>query len=194
MRSVQAAGKTFTDALSQTVAAWSEVVALADVDLLSKVNDTSAPPAAHAALTAAVANAPPTSITPSALPTPHLFPIVGASSGQSIKHFATANAGVVLGTSTQVSYVTQDELTAQIEQATNALRSLIYQNESVSNSLPASGGYSRRKTPPARWREDKEPILCRSQRRSECIQLLERIPIMWKRILRVGNNWSTLVR
>jgi hypothetical protein len=40
------------------------------------------------------------------------------------------------------SYVTKDELTAQIEQATNALRSLIYQNQSVPNSLPASGGFT----------------------------------------------------
>src|SRR5580700_6094725 len=40
------------------------------------------------------------------------------------------------------SYVTKDELTAQIEQSTNALRSLIYQNESAPNSLPASGGYT----------------------------------------------------
>jgi Chaperone of endosialidase len=39
--------------------------------------------------------------------------------------------GMVLGTSTQVSYVTQAELTAQIEETTNALRSLIYQSEST---------------------------------------------------------------
>jgi hypothetical protein len=48
----------------------------------------------------------------------------------------------VLGTSTEVSYVTQDELTAQIEQAANALRSLIYQNESAPNSVYATGGYT----------------------------------------------------
>jgi Chaperone of endosialidase/Domain of unknown function (DUF5011) len=40
------------------------------------------------------------------------------------------------------NYVTNDELTKQIQQATNALRSLIYQNESAPNSLPASGGYT----------------------------------------------------
>src|ERR1700683_3475940 len=40
-------------------------------------------------------------------------------------------AGEVLGTSTQVSYVTQAELTAQIDETTNALRSLIYQNASL---------------------------------------------------------------
>jgi hypothetical protein len=55
---------------------------------------------------------------------------------------ALAPRGQVLGTSTQTTYVTQDELAAQIEQATNALRSLIYQNDSAPNSLPASGGYT----------------------------------------------------
>jgi len=38
--------------------------------------------------------------------------------------------------------VTQDELTAQLQEATNSLRSLLYQNESAPNSLPASGGYT----------------------------------------------------
>jgi hypothetical protein len=53
------------------------------------------------------------------------------------------SADHVLGGSTDPKrYVTQDELTAQLEQATNALRSLIYQNESVPGSLPASGGYA----------------------------------------------------
>src|SRR5665213_1217772 len=39
-------------------------------------------------------------------------------------------------------YVTQDELAAQLQEAANDLRSLIYHNESAPNSLPASGGYT----------------------------------------------------
>jgi len=39
-------------------------------------------------------------------------------------------------------YVTQDELAAQLQEAANDLRSLIYQNESAPNSPPASGGYT----------------------------------------------------
>jgi hypothetical protein len=55
---------------------------------------------------------------------------------------ASATAGAVLGTSTETIYVTQDQLTAQIDQAANILRSLIYQKESSPNSLPATGGYT----------------------------------------------------
>jgi hypothetical protein len=89
---------------------------------------------------AAVALAPSSAPAPlSSLPTTHLFPLAG-SSGQSNTARAP-QAGVVLGTSKQAIYVTQNQLTAQIEQATNALRSLIYQNVSAPNSLPASGGY-----------------------------------------------------
>jgi hypothetical protein len=40
------------------------------------------------------------------------------------------------------AYVTQDQLAAQIQEASNALRSLIYQNESAPNSLPSSGGFT----------------------------------------------------
>jgi hypothetical protein len=40
------------------------------------------------------------------------------------------------------NYVTQDELTAQIQQATNALRSYIYENGSTPNTLRASGGFT----------------------------------------------------
>ena len=52
-------------------------------------------------------------------------------------------AGLVPGVSAQATpYITQGQLTAQIEEATNALRSLIYQNESAPNSLPAAGGFT----------------------------------------------------
>ena len=80
--------------------------------------------------------------SPPVLPRPHLFPLAGALSGQSTDTHAAANLGAVLGTSTEETYVTQDQLAAQIEQAANALRSLIYQNDSAPNSLPASGGYT----------------------------------------------------
>jgi hypothetical protein len=84
---------------------------------------------------------------PSALPAPQLFPTAAPASGQpknisAAEYANTAAAGLVLGTSTQTTYVTQEELTAQLQQATNALRSVIYQNESAPNSLPASGGYT----------------------------------------------------
>jgi hypothetical protein len=39
-------------------------------------------------------------------------------------------------------YVTKEELAAQLSATTNALRSLVYQNESAPNSPPASGGYT----------------------------------------------------
>jgi hypothetical protein len=55
---------------------------------------------------------------------------------------ALAPRGQVLGTSTQTTYVTQEELTAQLQQVANVLRSVIYQNDSAPNSLPASGGYT----------------------------------------------------
>jgi hypothetical protein len=84
---------------------------------------------------------------PSALPAPQLFFTTALPSGQpknisAAEYANTAAAGLVLGTSTQTTYVTQEELTAQLQQATNALRSVIYQNESAPNSLPASGGYT----------------------------------------------------
>jgi hypothetical protein len=84
---------------------------------------------------------------PSALPAPQLFPTAAPASQQPSNISApedanTAAAGQVLGTSTQASYVTQEELTAQLQQVANALRSVIYQNDSAPNSLPASGGYT----------------------------------------------------
>ena len=56
----------------------------------------------------------------------------GASSGQAYSTPAPHTAGVVLGTSTQISYVTQDEL----NQTANALRSLIYQ--AAASNTPVS--------------------------------------------------------
>jgi hypothetical protein len=53
-----------------------------------------------------------------------------------------AALGIVLGTSTTDGVVTQSELQAAINQASNSLRSLIYQQDSAPNSLPASGGYT----------------------------------------------------
>jgi hypothetical protein len=139
----QSALHTLTYALSQAASAWSAWVALANSDLISPVKIAAVPSTASIIVSQTGANAPPISAIRSALPTPHLFPLAGASSRQPIPTpFHAAAQGAVLGTSTQVSYVTQDELAAQIEQATNALRTLIYQNESVPNSLPASGGYT----------------------------------------------------
>jgi hypothetical protein len=69
-----------------------------------------------------------------------------ASIGKSISASASATqaniAVVVPGTAAGVSqnYVTQDQLAAQLQQATNALRSLIYQQLSAPNSTLASGG------------------------------------------------------
>jgi hypothetical protein len=84
---------------------------------------------------------------PSTLPAPQLFPAAAPASGQpknisAAQYANTAAAGQVLGTSTQTTYITQEELTAQLQQATNALQSVIYQNDSAPNSLPASGGYT----------------------------------------------------
>src|ERR1035438_6063961 len=59
-----------------------------------------------------------------------------SSASSAIASTPRSDAGLVLGTSTQTTYVTQEELTAQLQQATNALRSVIYQNESAPNSLP----------------------------------------------------------
>ena len=68
---------------------------------------------------------------PSALPAPQLFPTAAPASQQpsnipAAEYANTAAAGLVLGTSTQTTYVTQEELTAQLQQATNALQSVIY--------------------------------------------------------------------
>jgi hypothetical protein len=38
-------------------------------------------------------------------------------------------------------YVTEDSLAAQLNEAENSLKSIIYQNQSAYNSLPATGGY-----------------------------------------------------
>ena len=120
-------------------------MALANADLTSKVKVASVPATTAVIVSQTGANAPPvTATTLSALPTPHLFPPAGASSKQSNSTYAPSQvrAGLVLGTSTEVSYVTQDELTAQLAEAVNALRSLIYQNESAPNSVYATGGYT----------------------------------------------------
>ena len=53
-----------------------------------------------------------------------------------------ALGGVVLGTSTTDGVVTHAELATAINQATNALRSLIYQNESAPNSAMGTGGFT----------------------------------------------------
>jgi trimeric autotransporter adhesin len=140
---LHAAGSALSGALSQTASLWSAWVFLANSDIIAPAKIASVPSTAAVIVSQTGANAPPASAAiSSVLPTPHLFPLPGASSGQSMSAHSLAGAGAVLGTSTEISYVTQDQLTAQIEQATNALRTLIYQNESVPNSLPASGGYT----------------------------------------------------
>jgi hypothetical protein len=140
---LNSAATVLSTAASQAASAWSTWVTLANARLIAKVKVARIPASAAVIVAQTGANAPPVTATSlSALPAPHLFPLAGASSRQSNRTYATANVGVVLGTSTQVSYVTQDELTAQIEQAANALRSLIYQNESAPGSLPATGGYT----------------------------------------------------
>jgi hypothetical protein len=53
-------------------------------------------------------------------------------------HAATSLPNTAAGVSQ--SYVTEDQLAAQLQQATNALRSLIYQQVSAPNSLLATGG------------------------------------------------------
>ena len=53
-----------------------------------------------------------------------------------------ATLGGVLGTSTTDGVVTHAELAAAINQTTNALRSLIYQNESAPNSAMGTGGFT----------------------------------------------------
>jgi hypothetical protein len=74
-------------------------------------------PAAAVAAVSSIQTPTNTPSSPPVLPRPRLSLVTGASSKQSNRNYATANVGVVLGTSTQVSYVTQDELAAQIEQA-----------------------------------------------------------------------------
>jgi hypothetical protein len=140
---LNSATTALSTAASHVASAWSTWVALANARLIAKVKVARIPPTATVIVSQTGSNAPPVTATSlSALPMPHLFPLAGASSRQSNRTYATANVGVVLGTSTEVSYVTQDELTAQIEQAANALRSLIYQNESAPNSVYATGGYT----------------------------------------------------
>jgi len=54
---------------------------------------------------------------------------------------ATPNTNIV-NPELKHSYVTEDELTTLLAQTSNALRSLIDQNEGEPNSLPATGGYT----------------------------------------------------
>jgi hypothetical protein len=56
----------------------------------------------------------------------------------------SSSPGIVLGASTPQpgTYITQDQLTTQLQIATNNLRSLIYQNVSAPNSVMATGGYT----------------------------------------------------
>jgi hypothetical protein len=130
-----------SDTLSQTASAWGAFVSLANADLISKLSVVSTPSMAPAVIAAAVANAPPvTTITSSALPTPQLPAISGASSGQS-NGFPPVTAETILVTSTTAtSYVTRDELVALADN----LRSLIYQraatNTAVTNPQVAADG------------------------------------------------------
>ena len=83
--------------------------------------------------------------SPSSSATSHILPqtdVPPSNTTITVHTTALTPRGQVLGTSTETTYVTQDELAAEIQQATNALRSLIYQNESAPNSVPASGGYT----------------------------------------------------
>ena len=40
------------------------------------------------------------------------------------------------------SYITQDQLSSQLQQLSNSLRQFIYQNDSAAGSLPSTGGYT----------------------------------------------------
>lgn len=129
---VQSASRTLSHSLSQAASAWSAWVYLANADLTTKVKVASIPSTAAAIVSQTGANAPPvTSTNSSALPTPHLFPLAGASSKQSNRTYATANVGVALGTSTQVSYVTQDELTAAVAQLQSSINFQLYNSTST---------------------------------------------------------------
>ncbi len=139
----QSALHTLAYALSQAASAWSTWVALANARLIAKVKVASIPASAAVIVAQTGANAPPVAtIAASPLPTPHLFPSAGVLSKQSNRTYATADVGVVLGTSTQESYVTQDQLAAQLSELENSLRSLIYQNESAPGSVYSTGGYT----------------------------------------------------
>jgi hypothetical protein len=82
-------------------------------------------------------------ISSTAIPTNQL-----AASGpqQSESVFASSQRGAAAIASNAASplaaYVTQDQLTAALNQATNSLRTLIYQTESIPGSLPATGGFT----------------------------------------------------
>jgi lysophospholipase L1-like esterase len=110
--------------LSQTASAWSSFVSLANADFISRLSIANTPPHTPRVIAAAVANAPPgPTFSSSALPTPHLAAISGASSGRS-NSLPSVTADSILGTSAGLtSYVSQDELSA----LANNLRSLIYQ-------------------------------------------------------------------
>src|ERR1700674_3874085 len=78
------AGQHVSYMFAQTAVLWSAWVSLANSDLVSHVKVTTVPSTAAVTVSQTGANAPPVlTSTLSALPTPHLFPIAGASSRQS---------------------------------------------------------------------------------------------------------------
>jgi hypothetical protein len=147
-----------SQAFHQTAAAFSSWVKLANRDITGAPNKLAVSPTAPQPLTSPQANAPPPiPQSLSALPMLHLAAAVqGASSGslnnspttlsQNVKQPPTTPAISSkirqLTSALATSYITQDQLTASLSELNNSLRSLIYQNESVPNSLPASGGYT----------------------------------------------------
>jgi lysophospholipase L1-like esterase len=104
----------------------------------------------HAPIVASAVLAPAVTATAASAPPAMYLSISDTSSGLSktislaTEPASTPQAfGLVLGASTASSnYITHDELTAALVQATNSLRSLIYQNESVPNSPIATGGFT----------------------------------------------------
>jgi hypothetical protein len=123
LTAAESQAQQLSNSLSQTVPAWSAFVSLMNADFISKLSIASTPRQPSRPIVAAVANAPPApTFSSSALPTPHLATLTGASPGQSNGALSVA-ANLKLGaSSTSTNYVTQDELTA----LSNNLRSLIY--------------------------------------------------------------------
>jgi hypothetical protein len=141
------AAQQISHMFAQIAFAWSALISLANADLISKVVVRNSAPPARAPIIVPVANAPPVfGINSSALPRVYLTS-VGASSGQSIA--TPANTPQVAKHSNvsvpPSNYITQDQLTAAVDQATNALRSLIYQTvasnsrEYIPEYIAASG-------------------------------------------------------
>jgi hypothetical protein len=107
-------------ALYESASAWSALASLVQPHLTATVALQNIPAPAPVMLTAAVADSQPTSVAPLAVTSSGLR----SASSSAASSFALPIQGIVLGTSTQVGYVTQDELAAAIDDLSSLIHSL----------------------------------------------------------------------